>query len=50
MNSSEQQQIIQLWNQVHSVSEVSDAMGIPTAEVRDVLKQAKGQTLYLETT
>lgn len=48
MSPSEEQQIVSIWNQVHSVSEVSDMLGIPQAEVKNVLNQAKGSHLTLE--
>lgn len=48
MDASQEQQVIELWNQFHSVSLVSHYLAIPQAEVKDVLNQAKGQTLYLE--
>lgn len=48
MSPSEEQQVINLWNTYHSVSEVSDMLGIPQTEVKDVLNIAKGSKLYIE--
>jgi hypothetical protein len=48
MSPQEEQQVIDLWNEFHSVAAVSDALHVPQTEVKDVLNQAKGQTLYLE--
>lgn len=48
MDTSQEQEVINLWNRYHSVNEVSDIMGIPQTEVKDVLNIAKGSKLYIE--
>ena len=48
MSPQEEQQVIDLWNQFHNVSEVSDYLAIPQAEFKNVLIRAKDQTLYIE--